>query len=301
MQWWKYVAAAVVIAAMVFTGKLLLSPIEQSLPVAKVDIKPPSANRAMIIMGDGKTIYLDSSSNGQLASIDGMKVEKLADGRITYIGATDEVQYNTFINPRNSKIGDITLIDGTRVWLNSGSSITYPTAFVGGKRTVTLKGEGYFDVAHDEKKPFIVNARGTDIQVYGTEFNLNAYDDNSELKVTLVKGSVGVTNNQQKQMIVPGEQAVVKDNIRVAKDVDIDEVTAWKSGSFSFSGQSIDEIMKQFARWYDVEIVMQGDIKQDFTIINASKDVPISKLLKGLETTGGVHFEIQERKIIVKP
>jgi len=302
LQWWKYAAAAVFIAVMVFTGKQLMDRTrEQTQTVAKADIKPPATNRAMITLANGKTVYLDSAANGSLASIGKMELVKLADGKIVYKGTTEEVQYNTLTNPRGSRVIDITLSDGSRIWLNAGSSLTYPTAFTGDKRQLTLKGEGYFKVTHDDRIPFIVNAKGTDVQDYGTEFNIKAYDDDADMKVTLLQGSVSVTHNSQRQMIKPGQQSIVKGNIEINMDVDTEEVTAWKNGYFSFNKQSIQEIMQQAARWYDIEVVMETNSKEGFTILNANRDVPISKLLKSMETSGGVHFEIEGKKVIVKP
>ncbi len=302
LQWWKYAAAAIFIAVMVFTGKQLLNNQKETNAItAKADIKPPVTNRAMITLANGKTVYLDSAANGNLASIGKMELVKLADGKIIYKGSTQVVEYNTLTNPRGSKVIDITLSDGSRIWLNAGSSLTYPTAFTGDKRKLTIKGEGYFQVAHDDKIPFIASAKGTDVQVYGTEFNIKAYDDDADIKVTLLQGSVSVTHNSQRQMIKPGQQAIVKENIEIKTNVDTEEVTAWKNGYFSFHAQSVSEILKTAARWYDVEVVMETNNKEGFTILNANRDLPISKLLKSMETSGGVHFEIDGKKVIVKP
>jgi transmembrane sensor len=299
----RYAAVAATVAAIVFGLKQIIntgSNITQQI-TAKADVKAPVTNRAMITLGDGRTVYLDSAGNGQLASEAGMNLVKLGDGQIAYQGNTETVQYNTLTNPRGSKVIDITLADGSRIWLNAGSSLRYPTAFTGATRNVTIEGEGYFQVAHNDKIPFIASANGTEVKVYGTEFNLRAYKDDRELKVTLLKGSVGVTHNAQQQMLKPNEQAIVAGNIILNQNVDTEDVIAWKDGVFTFHDQSVADIMKQAARWYDVEVVMEGNPTQGFTILNASRATPISNLLKSMETSGGVHFEINEKKIIVKP
>lgn len=301
LQWWKYAAAAVFIAVMVLTGKQLINNQQEPNGItAKADINPPAANRAMITLANGKTVYLDSAANGSLASIGNMELVKLADGKIIYKGSTQAVEYNTLTNPRGSKVIDITLSDGSRIWLNAASSLTYPTAFTGDKRQLTIKGEGYFKVAHDGKIPFIASAKGTDVQVYGTEFNIKAYDDDADMKVTLLQGSVSVTHNKERQMLKPSEQAIITNTIELKTDVDTEAATAWKNGTFSFSNQRVEEILKLAARWYDFDIVMEAKINDGFNIY-VGRDVPISKLLKSMETSGGVHFEIEGRKVIVKP
>lgn len=300
MVWWKYAAAAVFIAAMVFTGRQLINNGQES-SITKTDIKPPAVNRAMITLGNGKTVYLDSAANGSLASVDNMELVKLADGKIIYKGSTQTVQYNTLTNPRGSRVIDITLSDGSRIWLNAGSSLTYPTTFTGDKRQLTIQGEGYFQVAHDDRVPFIASAKGTEVQVYGTEFNIKAYDDEADMKVTLLQGSVSVTHNLQRQMLKPSEQAIVTEKIALNKDADTDAVTTWKNGGFSFTPtQSLEEVMKQAARWYDIDVTIEPGAKAGFLVI-VDRDVPISKLFEKLESSGSVHFEITGRKVTVKP
>lgn len=300
MVWWKYAAAAVFIAVIVFTGKQLIDHKKESTIIVKADIKAPAVNRAMITLANGKAVYLDSAANGNLVSIDNMELVKLADGKIIYKGSTQEVQYNTLTNPRGSRVIDVTLSDGSRIWLNAGSSLTYPTAFTGDKRQLTMHGEGYFKVAHDDKIPFIASAKGTDVQVYGTEFNIKAYDDDADMKVTLLQGSVNVKHNQEHQMLKPSEQAIVTDKIALHKDVDTDAVTAWKNGDFSFAPtQTLEEVMKQAARWYDIDVTIESGAKAGFLVI-VDRDVPISKLFEKLESSGSVHFEIEGRKVTVK-
>jgi ferric-dicitrate binding protein FerR (iron transport regulator) len=208
------------------------------------------------------------------------------------------------------------LPDGSKVWLNAASSIRYPAVFTGNERRVEIQGEAYFEVAHDKTKPFTVhfssgNAPGRqgDVQVLGTHFNVNGYDDDEAVKTTLLEGSVKVVNgqssmvNNQKQTTVilkPGEQAVLTGNSRFTIDhsPDVDQVMSWKNGQFYFSNSDIENIMRQMARWYDVEVEYKTHPKDRYTI-SLSRNVPVSKLLQFLELSGGVHFKIEGKKVIV--
>ncbi len=269
------------------------------------DIKAPETNRAMITMANGKTVYLDSLANGTLATEGGVKLEKLADGKIAYSGSATQLEYHTLNNPKGSIVIDMVLADGSHVWLNAGSSVTYPVAFVGKERKVTITGEAYFEVTHNANKPFYVSNDDVSVQVLGTHFNVNAYDDESTIKVTLLEGlvKVGLTPALSKGegiIIKPGQQAWVNGEIRLAENVDIDEVMAWKNGKFQFKGANIEAIMKEVARWYDAEIVYEGKIPGEF-VAEISRDLPVSKLLHVMQLTDRVHFKIEGKKIIVRP
>lgn len=243
---------------------------KKELPIAvntPIDIEAPATNRAMITLADGSRVFLDSVNNGQLAQLGNIKLVKLAGGQIAYQTADGqilkELQHNTLTNPRGSKVIDMQLSDGTRVWLNAGSSITYPVAFVGGDRKVELKGEGYFEVAKDPAKKFIVTANGTTTEVLGTHFNVNAYNDEGVTKVTLLEGLVKVAGGNGPQvMIKPGQQAKITGSQKpvISNFVDLDRVIAWKNGYFSFDDLTFDEIMSEIERWYDVNIVYNGEV-----------------------------------------
>ncbi|HVZ97065.1 MAG TPA: FecR domain-containing protein, partial [Chitinophagaceae bacterium] len=179
--------------------------------IASNDVKAPAANRATITMSNGKIIYLDSVANGQLAIQNNVSLIKTDDGKISYrLTATSQqltAQYNTLTNPRGSKVIDMTLSDGSHVWLNAGSSVTYPVAFIDNERKVTITGEAYFEVKHNEKMPFTVAANGVEVHDLGTSFNINAYDDEDAIRVTLLEGSVKVKSGTLEVKIKPGEQA----------------------------------------------------------------------------------------------
>lgn len=266
------------------------------------DVKAPETNRAMITLADGRQLYLDSIANGELVQQGNVKLVKLANGQIAYQTASGEIlkeiKYNTLQNPRGSKAIDMTLADGSRVWLNAGSSVTYPITFVGTERKVSITGEAYFEISHDAGKPFIVSKGAMQVQVLGTRFNVNAYDDETNIKVTLLEGLVKVNTRSESSLLKPGQQALVGPDIKVANNVDTEQVMAWKNGRFQFESTDIKEVMRQIARWYDVEVEYQDTIEEKLggTI---SRNVTASQVFKMLELTGIVHFRIEGRKVVV--
>ncbi|HXS54891.1 MAG TPA: FecR domain-containing protein, partial [Hanamia sp.] len=192
--------------------------------------------------------------------------------------------------------------DGSKVWLNAESSLTFPVAFPGEERKVEITGEAYFEVAHDANKKFIVTKGTTTVQVLGTHFNVNAYDDENSIKVTLLEGSVKVENVNNKVIIKPGEQAQVgKDNgIKVVNDLDIQQVIAWQKGLFEFNHADLASIMRQVSRWYDVEVIYDGKITEGKFGGGLSKSLPLSAVLKLMEANG-VKFQLEGKVLKVIP
>lgn len=277
-----------------------------SQELAKGDIVAPVSNRAMIVLANGQKVYLDQQSNGAIAYDGNATVEKTADGQIIYKvngGTAVANLYNSLSNPRGSSVVDITLSDGTRVWLNAGSSLTYPVLFNGSERKVQVSGEAYFEVAHNDKQPFKVSKADMEVTVLGTHFNVNAYDDEAGIKVTLLEGSVKTALGSKEAVILkPGQQAqVANDDIRLVKQVNIEKEMAWKEGMFRFEDTNIKEVMRQAARWYDVEIEFRGDLSNVNFGGSVSRQANISELLKRLEATNLVKFSIVGRKVIVMP
>lgn len=274
--------------------------------VTASDIKSPENNKATITLANGTVLHLDSAVNGQLAMQGDVKLVKLANGQIAYETSGSKTisnpPYNILSNPRGSKIIDMELADGSHVWLNTGSSIKYPVAFTGKERKVFITGEAYFEIAHNSAMPFKVANDKMEVTVLGTKFNVNAYDDETDVKVTLVQGAVDVKNNTTNQRLLPGEQARISTNdIHITNDIDLDEVMAWRSGKFIFGEKAnIETVMHQVARWYDVEIEYQGTITSHFggTI---SRQSNISELIKVLEATGHVRCRIEGKKLIISP
>lgn len=267
------------------------------------DVKAPETNRATITMANGQKVYLDSVANGSLAQVGNIKLVKLADGQIAYQTTTGEllkeIEYNTLFNPRGSKVIDMTLADGSKVWLNAGSSITYPVVFIGDERKVEIDGEAYFEIAHNSEMPFKVTKGEMQVQVLGTHFNVNAYGDESAINVTLLEGSVNVSKGLMTEQLKPGDQAQIKNDITVVKDVDVDLIMAWKNGLFSFRGTSIEEMLRQIARWYDVDVKYEGEIPEKRFGGKIHRDANISQVLKILEESG-VQYTLVNKEILIK-
>lgn len=309
-RWTKVLVAASIVLAIVLGGYFMLLPGKKpgTGPIVSTeDIKAPDKNRAAIRLADGRVIYLDSANNGTLVMQNNVQVIKTADGKIAYNGTSGELVYNTLVNPKGSRVIDMQLSDGSHVWLNTGSSITYPVAFTGKERKVTITGEAYFEVAHDAGKPFYVSTGDISVQVLGTHFNVNAYNDEPDIRVTLLEGSVRVSmTNGEWSMLKPGQQAVVAQGSGLTtQHPDLDEVMAWKNGRFEFGGHTIEPIMRQVAKWYDVEIEYQGARPTDNFMGGTSRYENMSELLKILEQTQAVRFKMapgdsgKVKKIIV--
>ncbi|MBL7737089.1 MAG: FecR domain-containing protein [Chitinophagaceae bacterium] len=311
MAWMRWAAAAVVLLLgsgyYFFSGANREEKQKALVHVQhtnKNDVAAPDAVNAVLTLANGQRVILDSAGNGMLAMQGSVEVRKLPDGQIAYQGKSKEVQYNTLSNPRGSMVIALTLSDGSRVWLNAASSLRYPTAFTGKERKVEITGEAYFEVAHNPAMPFVVSKGGTTVQVLGTHFNVNAYDDERSLNVTLLEGSVSVktAGSGQSKVIRPGEQAQVEKDgsIGLAGSVDLNEVMAWKNGLFSFKGAGIESIMRQVARWYDVDVIFEKQVTERF-YAEISMSTNVSTLLKMLEATKAVQFSIEGKTIRVMP
>ena len=264
------------------------------------DIAPPAQARATLKLADGSTVYLDSNVNGTLAMQGGIEIKRNEGGEIIYSGAaSDAISMNTLSLPKGSKPIRLLLSDGSLVWLNAASSITYPTAFVGKERKVSMMGEAYFEVSENKAMPFFVEHDQLLIKVLGTHFNVNAYDNEASNKVTLLSGLVDVGNGKISKRLVPGQQASVSKTVfSVDENIDTDEVLAWKNGQFYFGGSDIRSIMKQIERYYDVEVEFRDEVPYRF-VAKISRDVNVSAFLEKLELTNLIHFKIEGKKIIV--
>jgi ferric-dicitrate binding protein FerR (iron transport regulator) len=308
MNWTRVAAAVMILIALGAGTYLYLTPRAgqtiATLQPREIDIAPPAGNKAVLTLADGTKIQLDSSRNGTLAIQGNIQVIKQSNGQISYAGtAASGISFNTLNVPRGSKPLSLLLADGTQVWLNVGSSMTYPTAFSGSERKVKITGEAYFEVAHNAKMPFMVQHDDVTVRVLGTHFNVNSYEDETAVRITLLEGSVRVTMGDKRQttVITPGQQAQVSDDIKVLNNVDIDEVMAWKNGKFQFGEKTdIGTIMRQIARWYNVDVEYKGTVNEHFWG-SISRDVNVSQVLKILEATGGVKFKVEGNKIIVMP
>ncbi len=328
---WGWVAAAAVLIIGLTTALIVSSSRRSSASRQDVasqpmpsDVKAPQINRATITLANGQQVALDSLNKGVLALQGNVKLVKLDDGQIAYQASSGEVirevQYNTLYNPRGSKVIDMGLSDGSHVWLNAGSSLTYPVAFIGKERKVAITGEAYFEVSHDAATPFYVSKGNVGVMVLGTHFNVDAYDDEDEIKVTLIQGLVKVVNTSDggsssdrqssslsSVMLNPGQQAAVAVEkritatpIRIVPHPDLEAVMAWKDGLFNFNKVSLQDVMRQLARWYDVEVEYQGAVTTKTLGGEMQRDLNLSEVLDGLRDIG-VHFRIEGKKLIVMP
>jgi transmembrane sensor len=302
--WFRWAAILILIS-----GVGIYTFFNTSRPNKKMVQTTPTSVTQDIMPGSDKAIL--TLSNGQQIPVNKAGFEIIHDGTLSIENKNGQLSYknadvmavNTMTTPKGGQY-QLTLADGTRVWLNAASSITFPTAFMGNTREVTITGEAYFDVAHNEAKPFIVKneTKNVEVQVLGTQFNVNTYADENAVKVTLLKGSVKILRPAQHDkavVIKPGQQAVVTDKMNVANDIDLEEVMAWKNGKFQFGDQmDVQSIMRQIARWYDVEIEYKGNVN-GFVGGSISRNVNISNVIKMLEKTGEVKFKIEGKKIIV--
>ncbi len=310
IKWVRFAAAVTGLVVLAAGAYLYFTPRSQqaiaTIDIKQKDIAPPSDNKAILTLANGTKIQLDSSGNGTLAVQGSIQIIKQATGEISYSGTSaGEVSYNTLNVPAGSKPISLTLSDGSKVWINVGSSLTYPTAFTGKERKVKITGEAYFEVAHKASIPFIVQHDELTVSVLGTHFNVNTYKDESTERITLLEGSVKVNQNALSELLKPGQQARISNNgnraIKISNDVNMDEVMAWKNGKFMFGDNTdLGTIMRQITRWYNVEVVYEEQINQHFWG-SISKDVNVSQVLKILEATGGVKFKIEGNKIMVMP
>lgn len=263
---------------------------------------PPGGNKAVLTLANGKIIILDSLQNGIIVKMANFEVNKTKDGQLVYHVVENNTQkpgLNTLSTPRGGQY-QVVLPDGSKVWLNAASSIKFPSVFKGKIREVELKGEAYFEVAKNAAMPFKVKSTHAQIEVLGTHFNVRAYDDENDMKTTLIEGAVKITSGNLTNVLKPGDQAVLNgDNrMKVINDVDADIETAWKNGLFQFKDASIEEIMRQAALWYNLNISFEGEIPKRYYTGKISRNVKASEFLNMLKYTG-IKFRIEGENIIV--
>jgi len=254
----------------------------------------PGRTVALLTLAGGRKVVLDSTAPRTIEQ-GNIKIE---DGIISYgVDASSVPSENLLSTPRGGQYR-VVLSDGTRVWLNAESSLGYPTAFNGAERKVVLTGEAYFEVTKNKEKPFIVQSSAGTIKVLGTRFNVNSYGDDNLYTTTLVEGSVQITKGSSKKVLKPGEQARVTEEKIEVGSVDTGEATAWKDGEFVFRNLPVPLVVKQLARWYDLQVEFRDPVDKH---LNATikRDVPLSKVLYYLEQTGEVHFKTEGKKLIV--
>lgn len=310
--WWAAAAVFIGVAVTIWVVNYKATP--ASLVADRQSMqhdRAPGGNVAVLTLADGKSIILDSAHNGVLAEQGSASVTKSGEGTLTYQAAkgtsTDgaaPVQYNKLSTPRGGQYR-LFLPDGSQVWLNAASSITYPTAFTGSVRSVTITGEAYFEIAPNASMPFTVRVDAVqgekEIRVLGTHFNVKAYNDEDAVRTTLLEGSVQLMNAGPGTILKPGEQGEWKPDgsMHVNPHANVEEAVAWKNGMFQFEQAGLQEIMRQIARWYDVDVVFRGKVpaaRFDGEIPRNSNLTEVFKILQ----LSNVHFTVEDKKVIVE-
>ncbi|HEY0175092.1 MAG TPA: FecR domain-containing protein [Pedobacter sp.] len=305
----QWIAAAAVLLVALGTGLYFYTGSDShAVKTAKVQYAghiKPGGNKAVLTLANGKRISLTEAKNGQLAEQSGISITKRADGQLVYTagktGLSGSLAYNTIEIPRGGQY-QLELPDGTRVWLNAASSLRYPTGFSGHERRVELKGEAYFEVAKNKAMPFHVSSGKQDVEVLGTHFNVNSYTDEKVIETTLLEGSVKVTDQFSHfvQVIRPGQQALLSPDHRIAvKEADVSKAVAWKNGDFSFRDDDLPYIMRQISRWYDVEVVYQGEIPVSKFAGQASRKITLGQMMDIIKASG-IQVTLKGRTLFIK-
>ncbi|MGN6493683.1 MAG: FecR family protein [Agriterribacter sp.] len=307
LKWAGVAACALLVVAAFFfrsTGKQPPVVHRPSDTGSAVAVAPPSAIKAILTLADGRQIPLDSITGENAIAQGTGSVQRNSTGGLVYAQTTSSHQtlYNKVTVPRGSKILSVVLSDGTKVWLNVESSLHYPVIFNEGDRKVSLTGEAYFEVQKNAGKKFIVESAGSVTEVLGTHFNINTYTAASE-KITLLEGAVRVRNNAGAvRELSPGEQATAAPgNLQVKKVGDIEAVMAWKNGLFKLNNAEISGIMQQLSQWYDVDVVLKGNLKGKTFSGMISRNTQLSTVLEMLAMTKEVKFETKGKTITVYP
>lgn len=319
-KWLRIAAAAIVI---LLAGAAVMTVVNHNknksinIELAKNDIAP-GGNKAILTLANGAKIVLDSAHFGKLAQQGAMSITKTDSGKLSYSFSEKTgpmpkgaIVYNSLSTPRGGQY-QLKLPDGSMVWLNAASSITYPVAFSGNERMVEITGEVYFEVVHDARMPFKVKAGKEIIEDLGTHFNINVYDDEPMLKTTLLEGSIKIQSadvdssdsNEQEVILKPGQQAqIIKASsrqIKVVNDVNTEAVVAWKNGQFHLKGMDMGALMRQLARWYDVDVEFEGKVPDKRFGGSISRNVNLSAVLEALRDNE-VQCRLEGNKIIVMP
>lgn len=302
IRWYAAAAAAAVLIGLVTlytVNKRNAQPPLAGITTLKPEDVAPGQDVAILTLADGTHLKLDSAAQKTIRQ--GQTVVNQQNGQLQYVAASKpaEVVYNTLTVPRGGQF-QVVLPDGSKVWLNAASSLKYPTAFTGDKRTVEIQGQGYFEVAANASQPFIVKVNDMEVQVLGTSFDIMAYPDEKTINTTLLDGAVRVSHGSTSLQLRPGQQAVLDNATFNAfiRQVDADQVIAWKTGFFEFDNENLATIMRQVSRWYDIEV----DLKDMRTARRfggrISRRLPLSEILNMLESSGA-GFELKGRKLEV--
>ena len=299
-------AAVVFIVSGIYFFKYRNNQAITTQPENTASLIKPGRNAATLTLANGKKIVLSNTVNGELAKEAGVSITKTANGQVVYNitgtanagdGAINPNRMNT-LSTAKGETYMLILPDKSKVWLNAASSLSYAASLIDrGKRTVTLRGEGYFEIFKDKTHPFVVKTDKQEVEVLGTHFNINSYTDESFVTTTLLEGSVRVTSGGQNQMLNPGQQVLNNGTIFQVRQANVEEATAWKDGDFQFNDEKMSNIVKKLERWYDVEIELSDKFANKEFSGNISRSRSISRVLLMIEKTNGIHFKIEGRRV----
>lgn len=303
---WPRIAVAASIALAIGVGGLLYVNKQdngKNQQLVRMNDVAPGKNGATLTLASGKKIRLSDAVNGELTNEAGVSITKTKDGQLIYEIKETGAENNKFntLSTSNGETYQVRLPDGSAVWLNAASSLTYSAKLIqNGKRSVTLSGEAYFQVAKDKSHPFVVSTAGQQVEVLGTHFNVNAYADEPIKATTLVEGSVRVSSGSDQQLLKPGFQARNNGNgIKISK-ANLEGVTDWKDGEFNLNETDFRVAMRKIARWYDVEVIYEKSVPLDIEAWGwISRDSKLSSVLKLIENSGLVKFRIEGKKVYV--
>ncbi|RXK86798.1 FecR family protein [Filimonas effusa] len=306
-RWWTAAAAVLVLTAALWLAVSQMNRNNTPVIAGKSAGIAPGKDGAVLTLADGTQVLLDTIQNGVVAHQAGADI-RIANGVLYYEGTSSQLLYNTMHTPKGRKY-NITLPDGTLVWLNSGSSIHYPVAFKGKERRVDITGEVYMEVAkHNDpatgsRIPFLVNINNKAVlEVLGTHFNINAYDNEATINTTLLEGKIRLKKEQEQVLLEPGQQAQIEAGsaapVRLIKHADVEQVIAWKNDLFNFEGASLEEAMRQLERWYDIEVSYKNGIPDVRLRGEMTKGVQLNQLLVALEQLG-LRYKLEGRKLII--
>ncbi len=308
-QWLPYVAAILVAATVtlfIINQRIAKKQLIQNTAQLLGEDIPAGTNRATLRLANGKSISLDDAQLGQLALEQGVKVTKTADGQLLY-EVLENTQHSAVFNSISTPNGGkytIKLPDGSTVYLNAASQLKYPTQFDGAERRVELSGEAYFEVAKDSRRPFLVKTSTQLVQVLGTHFNVNSYQDEGETTTTLAEGSVKVSTASGTKVLKPGQQTIVTAKSIALRQADLETALAWKNGRIEYKDASIETIMADVSRWYDLEVHYEGVLPDRRFVASIPRTSNLSSLLTVLKLSD-INFEIRlkgnQKQLIVKP
>ncbi|QDW25838.1 DUF4974 domain-containing protein [Pedobacter sp. KBS0701] len=305
LKLWLKIAAVAAVLAVVYIGVYFFNNQPEkvvTVPTITVHDIKPGGYGATLTMANGRKVSLANVVSGEIGRESGIVITKSGDGKLVYEvdEKTSDPNASNTLSTARGETYQVRLPDGSLVYLNAASSLTYATSLIeNGKRVVTLSGEGYFEVAKDKQHPFVVKTDRQEVEVLGTHFNISSYADDAVEKTTLLEGSVKLSASGNSKVLKPGQQAkLIAGKIQIG-ETDTDLAVAWKNNEFVVESEHIENIMKMIERWYNVEVVYMGEKTNQRFSGKVSRFDKLSKVLEIVESTGEAHFKVKGRTVYV--